>query len=157
MARKKPNHKDSNFDSPTFLEFWVVMSEGLGNNRLEFNAKASVINELFLSDCLYQEHIKSLVQNTLADKHKPLTQSIDINHVLDELGEAAYSLRQDQADDLYEIELLEEIAWHISEQYGHLVKPDSVHLIQVTKSRPEEQTVSFIRNFRKETDSKKLR
>ncbi|MCH2189795.1 MAG: hypothetical protein MK188_02570 [Gammaproteobacteria bacterium] len=154
MANKEPYQKDTSFDPLTFLGFWIVMSEGIGNNRLELNPKAKAIDEMFLSDNLYQEHIKLLIQNTLNDKSKSLKQPIDINQVLDALGETAYSLRQNQADDLYEIELLEEIAWHINEKYGHLVKPCSEYTKLESDWNNKTQEVAVISNFRRKTDKR---
>jgi len=76
---------------------------------------------LFNKNAVHPEHLKQLVLNSLANNSGKLTQAINLTDLLDDLGETAYRLRKSSTDDLFDIELLEEIAWHISERFLYLV------------------------------------
>lgn len=105
-----------------FLQFWLFIAEQLGNSRLKIDAQAKTIQQLLSRTC---DH-SGLLYNVIHQSYKHnrchhLKSPICCESVLDILGEAAYSLRNNKCDDLFDIELLEEIAWHISQRYGHCI------------------------------------
>ena len=56
-----------------------------------------------------------------------LNARFDVNIALDVLGETSFQLKGNKEDDLLDIELLEEIAWLISQRYGYRVNmPESL-------------------------------
>ena len=110
----------------TFLQFWTYICQQIGNNRLELNLSAKSLQDLFIKDSIHPEHLKKLVTNSLKNKQGTLDQKINLHQLLDDLGLTAYTLRQGDADDLFDIELLEEIAWHISERFSRLFPPNAI-------------------------------
>ena len=110
----------------TFLQFWTYISQQIGNNRLELNVSAKNLQDLFIKDSIYPEHLKKLITNSLDNKQSTLDQKINLHKLLDDMGLTAYTLRQRDADDLFDIELLEEIAWHISERFSLLFPPQTI-------------------------------
>ena len=115
----------------TFLQFWAYISQQIGNNRLELNLGAKSLQDLFIKNSIHPEHLKTLVTNSLKNKQGTLDQKINLHKLLDELGLTAYTLRQRDADDLFDIELLEEIAWHISERFGRLFSQNTIDQLLV--------------------------
>lgn len=111
----------------TFLQFWTYISQQIGNNRLELNLSAKSLQDLFIKGSIHPEHLKKLVTNSLKNKQGTLDQKINLHQLLDDLGLTAYTLRQGDADDLFDIELLEEIAWHISERFSRSLTPKTVN------------------------------
>lgn len=89
----------------------------MGSSHLHINVNAKSIHEFISPD---SEFLREIVRNSYSRSHCYNLHSIlDINTVLDILGEQAYSLQGDVSEDLLDIELLEEIAWHIGERYLH--------------------------------------
>ncbi len=105
-----------------FLDFWSVISDEIGDHRLEINSSARCADELFPKTSVHPEHLKNLVLGSLKKQHDHLDQAIDLTNLLDELGRSAWELRQNGSDDLFDIELLEEIAWHIGTRYPYLIE-----------------------------------
>ena len=96
----------------------------MGNIGLAINQNAMSINEFvspesdFLRDIIRASYTRSRCYH--------LHSTININEVLDILGERAYQLNNQQSNghpsgDLLDIELLEEIAWHINERFINFV------------------------------------
>ena len=110
----------------SFLDFWCLISSEVGNHRLEVRAEAKQIGELFPSNSVHPDHLKTIIVGSLPHKHLDLDQPINLTRLLDALGEAAWALRQTASDDLFDIELLEEIAWHISTRFPHLIEMPAV-------------------------------
>ena len=73
---------------------------------------------------------------------------IDINTILDVMGEAAYELQGRNKDDLMDIELLEEIAYLIRQHYFYLI--DMPTLVE---SKSPDDNIAAIVDF----SSKKIR
>jgi len=107
--------------SLSFIDFWSFVSSQVGNCKLDINASANHLDHLFPEHAAHPEYLKSMIISTLTNRHGKLNQNIDLNVVLDALGDTAFHLRQRANDDLFDIELLEEIAWHIAERFHHLV------------------------------------
>ncbi|MBX2849720.1 MAG: hypothetical protein KTR16_15460 [Acidiferrobacterales bacterium] len=89
----------------------------MGSSHLHINVNAKSIHEFVSPD---SQFLREIVRNSYSrSRCYNLNSILDINVVLDILGEQAYGLKGDVSDDLLDIELLEEIAWHIGERYRH--------------------------------------
>lgn len=124
----KPCNK--RLEPPQFAVFWCEVASELGTSRLRINTQAKNIHQLVdrNSDCRSYLH-DTIRQSYKMSKCHHLGSPISLEHVLDLLGETAYKLQNNQHDDLFDIELLEEIAWHINDRYAphlsHLIKTDN--------------------------------
>lgn len=74
--------------------------------------------------------------------------TIDINTILDVMGEAAYELQGRNKDDLMDIELLEEIAYLIRQHYFYLIDMPTL----VESKSPDDNTAAIV-----DFSSKKIR
>ncbi|MEM7358670.1 MAG: hypothetical protein AAF431_06225 [Pseudomonadota bacterium] len=107
------------FEPIQFLEFWRLVAIDLGNSRLRINTNAKSIHELVDKDGDSRSYLVDAIRKSYKlSQCQHLASPISLEHVLDILGETAYTLQGDQRDDLFDIELLEEIAWHISDRYS---------------------------------------
>ena len=99
----------------SFFDFWHFIATQMGSSHLRINVNAKSIHE-FVSD--ESTFLRDIVRATYTRSQcYTLHSKLDINIVLDTLGEHAFSLKGSLSDDLLDIELLEEIAWHINERY----------------------------------------
>jgi len=106
-----------------FIDLWLFLSREIGNSRLPLNVNAQTIHELVQYQDEHNGFITKIIQQTYKQNRcHHLTSPINIESVLDNLGETAYHLRDNQQDDLLHIELLEEIGWHIIQRYGHMIQ-----------------------------------
>jgi len=127
------NNYHSNPDSQRlkipFIEFWLFIGSELGSSRLKLNSHAESIHQVLDKGSDHQHYLKNIItQSYKRSRCNHLRAPININHVLDVLGETAYELQGKRCDDLMDIELLEEIAWHIGERYErHLNIPTQNH------------------------------
>lgn len=132
-------HKLNKSNVIKFIELWDYLSYEIGNSRLPLNKSALTISELS-QDQNSPEFIKELLKQCYIKNHcRNLTSPVNIETILDCLGESAYHLRDNQKDDLMHIELLEEMAWHIVKSYGHLIKIE-------TNSNDKKCKISSIKN-----------
>ncbi len=139
MSKRTQNKAGTPKRALTFIDFWVSASNEIGDHRLAINASAKRLEELFIPTVVHAEHLKELVTHSLEQRSGKLTQIINVNALLDALGETAFKLRKTAADDLFDIELLEEIAWHISEHYPHLIEmplPTELKPTQNNEAKP---------------------
>lgn len=105
--------------TPNFLDFWVFITDQLGDTYGLVNPKVKTKKELFNEFDDQHGLLKEvLLQCYRLNKCHHIKSPIDINLVLDVLGEKAFELQLKQADDLLDIELLEEICWLISQHYS---------------------------------------
>jgi len=105
-----------------FIEFWCYIAHELGSSRLTINHSASSIHKLIDCNSDSKEYLRQAIKESYKQSHcSHLRAPINIEAVLDILGETAYALRGDQRDDLFDIELLEEIAWYINSRYSHCI------------------------------------
>ena len=97
------------------MSFWHYIAHQIGSARLQINKDADSINDFIDPDCGF---IKDIIRTSYSkSKCYHLQSSIDLNLLLDSLGEHAYQLNEKLDADLFDIELLEEIAWHIGERF----------------------------------------
>ena len=102
------------------MNFWQYIASQIGSARLQINKDADSINDFIDPDCGF---IKDIIRTSYSkSKCYHLQSSIDLNLLLDSLGEHAYQLNEKLDADLFDIELLEEIAWHIGERFLICVK-----------------------------------
>ena len=94
----------------------------MGNVRIQINDNASSINGFIHPD---SDFIKDIIRKSYTQsKCYHLESPINVNEILDILGEHAYQLNENLAADLLDIEFLEEIAWHIGERFiNHIDLP----------------------------------
>ena len=101
-----------------FADFWLLIASELGSSRLKVNPEAQSIGQFIDSSGDQKDYLREVIrQSYKRSRCYHLRDAIDIEAVLDILGETAYSLQGQQADDLLDIELLEEIAWLIGERF----------------------------------------
>lgn len=107
----------------SFLEFWSSITEKLGDSHGSIDPKTKTTQQLFSNFDDQLGLLKEVVIDSYrANKCHHVKDQIDVNLVLDILGIKAFELKLKQADDLLDIELLEEICWLICQHYMHLVK-----------------------------------
>jgi len=106
----------------SFTRFWQFIASELGSSRLKVNPKASSIQRFVDRSSDPKDYLKNAIHQSykLSNCHH-LKDVINLNAVLDVLGETAHQLQGQKADDLLDIELLEEIAWLISERYIDII------------------------------------
>ena len=118
-----------------FKDFWTYISGQLGNSRLHINSNAQNIKEFIDPHDDSKEYLKTSIRESYKRSNcHHLRSEICVNAVLDILGETAYSLHRNNCDDLFDIELLEEIAWHIIDRYRHL--------LQIKQSTPQSKNLN---------------
>ncbi|MFT5611355.1 MAG: hypothetical protein ACI9LU_001857 [Polaribacter sp.] len=102
-----------------FGEFWLRVAADLGNSRIRISDSAKTIHEFIDKDSDCKRYLLELIKRSYKlSKCQHLGSPLRLELVLDLLGETAYQLQNDQTDDLFDIELLEEIAWHICSRYS---------------------------------------
>jgi len=109
----------------------------MGSSHLRININAKSIHNFISPDSNFLRHIirDSYTQSGCYNLHS----NLDMNAVLDILGEHAYNLKGKLSDDLLDIELLEEIAWHIGERYTQCL-----NLTDETKKRQTKKSSNNI-------------
>ncbi len=136
----KHSAQDSNkfAKSPTFTDFWRTIANELGSSRLKINARATSIHKFIDRNSDHKEYLRQAIQQSYKRSHcNHLRDTINLESVLDILGEIAFELQGAQADDLLDIELLEEIAWLIGERF-QLALP-----VQENSTQSQVQVVSL--------------
>jgi len=116
-------------DDINFIQFWGFIASELGDSQCRLNARANRLQELFSSSSDHRPFLKDVIEKSYRrSKCKHLKDHIDLNIVLDVLGETAYLLKGAQADDLLDIELLEEICWLACQRYpNHIDIPEAAN------------------------------
>ena len=132
--------------SLSFLEFWVQITELLGDSHGSINPKTKTTQQLFSNFDDQLGLLKEVIVNSYAaNKCRHVKDQIDINLVLDVLGVTAFELKLKHADDLLDIELLEEICWLICEHYLHFVEtPKALELSETTDINAETITAKVL-------------
>lgn len=141
-TRKPAKNPAGHIESLEFIRFWLFIAQQLGSSRLKINAGAVNIHELIDQGNDAKDYLKTAIKESYKRSQcNHLRSTISIDSVLDILGETAFALRHNHRDDLFDIELLEEIAWYIDARYKiHLVI--EAHDIK-SKSTKQGQLVSF--------------
>jgi len=104
-----------NIYTVSFFDFWHFIAHQMGSSHLRINVNAKSIHDFISPDSSF---LREIIRNSYSRSGcYNLHSALDMNVVLDILGEHAYTLKGDLSDDLLDIELLEEIAWHIGERY----------------------------------------
>jgi len=115
---------DNKLNMPiSFMAFWQFMACELGSSRLRINNSAKSIREFIHTGSDHKNYLRDVIQQSYKRSHcHHLKAPINIDIVLDILGETAYDLQGKSCDDLLDIELLEEIAWHIGERFSQHIE-----------------------------------
>jgi len=107
-----------------FIGFWQGVAAELGNSRLRISLKPNNIHELVDKDCDGPNYLKKIIKKSYKlSRCQHIKSPISLEKLLNLLGETAFELQGKHRDDLFDIELLEEIAWHISSRYSAQIKP----------------------------------
>jgi len=122
MSKHSASNTQLTDKSLSFIVFWQFIASEIGSSRLKINEKADSIKSLIDDSSDPKEYLKNIIlQSYKRNKCNHLRDTIDLNSILDILGETAFELQGQQADDLLDIELLEEIAWLLCERYQHVL------------------------------------
>ena len=115
MRKRSNKHIKSRLDNMKFAEFWLFIGEQIGNAHLHLNSKAKTLDDFFhriaYSDPLLKTAITQSYKKSGASS---LKSPFNPEKTLDVLGLIAFDLRGTHTADLCAIELLEEIAFHIT-------------------------------------------
>ncbi len=138
-----------------FIEFWRFIADELGDSQCLLNPRANHLKNLFASESSHQNFLKDVISQSYARcRCRHLKDTLSVNIVLDILGETADSMRGEMADDLLDIELLEEICWLICQRYPmHIEIPKLTPLDQGT---PEPATIISMPNIKIRIANNKL-
>ena len=99
----------------SFKQVWCFLSEQIGECHLAVNNSATSLNDFLLPQ---QGFIKQVMQEVYKrNQCSNLNSLLNIDTTFDVLGEKAAELKQTKKDDLADIELLEEIGWHLQQRY----------------------------------------
>jgi hypothetical protein len=105
-----------------FRSFWLQVASELGEARLHLDGSAHNLDDFIMDDSDVRIYLHKAIRATYRDSHcQHLDSPISLECVLDTLGETAYKLQNEQVGDLFDIELLEEIAWLICDRYADQV------------------------------------
>lgn len=116
----KPSYKTEH--PVPFLTFWCLITKNLGDAHGSIDPNIKTSQQLFSTFDDQLGLLKDVVIDSYSkNKCHHIKSNIDVNIVLDTLGAKAFELTLKQADDLLDIELLEEICWLICQHYGHLI------------------------------------
>lgn len=120
MSKHSASNTELTDNTLSFIVFWRFIASEIGSSRLKINEKADSIKNLIDDTSDPKEYLKNIImQSYKRSKCNHLRDTVDLNSILDVLGETAFELQGQQADDLLDIELLEEIAWLLCERYQH--------------------------------------
>ena len=120
MSKHSASNTQLSNNTLSFIVFWQFIASEIGSSRLKINEKADSIKNLIDDTSDPKEYLKNIIkQSYKRSKCNHLRDTVDLNSILDILGETAFELQGQQADDLLDIELLEEIAWLLCERYQH--------------------------------------
>lgn len=105
-----------------FSDFWLLVASELGDARLVLNKDAKTISGFINKNSDVRAYLHTAIkQSYKLSRCDNLHSPISLEHVLDILGETAHQLQQSALGDLFDIELLEEIAWLICDRYASQV------------------------------------
>ena len=105
-----------------FKAFWLSVSMELGQARLHLDEAAQCLDGFIQEHSDVRTYLHRAIKRTYRESRcQNLDSPISIECVLDTLGEAAYELQTENSGDLFDIELLEEIAWLICDRYADQV------------------------------------
>ena len=136
MSKHSAQDSTNMCKAPAFTDFWQVVASQLGSSKLKVNLKATSIGTFVESSGDQKDYLREVIKLSYKRSHcYHLRDTIDLEAVLDILGETAYELQGQQADDLLDIELLEEIAWLIGERFWLEQIQDSATGDQCHKAR----------------------
>ena len=139
--QKQENLQGTRIPSVSFVEFWRFIAKSLGDSRLRIRKQAHSIESFFAPNSDHREFLRDVIITSYFESGcRGLDDDVDMNVVLDVMGEAAYELQGRNKDDLLDIELLEEIAYLIQQKYSYLID------IQIPSDRfaSSSEVVSFV-------------
>lgn len=131
MNHSKPSH----LTPVSFISFWQFIAKELGNSRLKVNTAADSIHDFIVTGGEQKAYLRDAIKHSYkTNQCHHLGSNICLTSVLDILGEAAYQLQSNKQDDLFDIELLEEIAWLISQRFAdHFETKKNAHAMNSAK------------------------
>lgn len=137
MSKHSAQSSNNFGKSPSFIDFWRIIARELGSSRLKINKNASSISKLLDRNSDHKEYLRQAIQQSYkGSRCNHLRDPINLECVLDILGEIAFQLQGARADDLMDIELLEEIAWLIGERFAPALPVEQIDQ-QRSPNRPQ--------------------
>lgn len=132
----------------SFLKFWHLITDNLGDSHGSIDPQTKTTQQLFSTFDDQLGLLKEIIIDSYSlNKCHHIKSHIDVNSVLDILGKKAFELHVKQADDLLDIELLEEICWLICQHYRQSISmPVFVkkeHDEQLAKTRDKAKVFSL--------------
>lgn len=143
-------HPDKNFVSnikPTsFVAFWSTIGADLPEGMLVLRDRPKSTEALFATRSNHSDLLREVILGSYAAcKCDTVDDAIDINTVLDLMGDAAFNRQMHNTDDLLDIEMLEEIAYLICLHFGsQIVYPQSRYLDKTDTNKFEKSSVVSI-------------
>jgi len=120
--QKQKNLQGPRVPSVSFIEFWRFIAKSLGDSRLRIRNQAVSIESFLAPNSDHREFLRDVIITSYFESDCcGLDDAVNMNVVLDAMGEAAYELQGRNKDDLLDIELLEEIAYLMQQKYNYLI------------------------------------
>jgi hypothetical protein len=128
--------------SLSFRQFWLNIESLVGSNNIALEVNAKHIKQ-FIDNAKQPHHfVKDLITRSYNESFcNNLNSPIDVNKVLDIMGEIAWKLRINCNDDLLSVELLEEIALHISTMHAEQITVTESNKIESDKQTDARNSV----------------
>lgn len=102
-----------------FADFWLMVAHEVGDARLHLDENARTLEEFIHERSDVRDYLHSAIRECYKNSAcQNLRSPICLESVLDVLGNTAWKLQQEPHGDLFDIELLEEIAWLICDRYA---------------------------------------
>lgn len=129
-----------------------MISNELGNARLVLNPKAKNIGGFIHRRSDVQSYLHDTIRKSFKlSRCQNLSEPIDLAVVYDLLGEAAYKLQRQDNCDLFDIELLEEVAWLIADRYSLHV----AEMVEMDAQRSGREKLHYERAHKRPKPNKK--
>lgn len=118
MSKATPPYEQQGRKSVCFTHFWQTVADQLPHVRLHINKDATTINEYISQHSDIYSYLHRAIKQSFKLSHcQNLNSPLSMEVVLDVLGETAFTLQNEHSGDLFDVELLEEIAWLICDRY----------------------------------------
>lgn len=112
-----------NSQSIKFIDLWLLVADELSHARLHLNPQAATLETFIRTRSDVRSYLHRAIKTSYkASQCQHLQSPVSLEAVLDILGETAFNLQNDKSGDLFDVELLEEIAWLICDRFTSQVR-----------------------------------
>lgn len=113
------NKRPASKQNVAFADFWLMVAHEVGDARLHLDENARTLDEFIHERSDVREYLHCAIRDCYKSSAcQNLRSPICLESVLDVLGTTAWKLQKEAHGDLFDIELLEEIAWLICDRYA---------------------------------------